>query len=199
MKRWTTLILGIALACSSATSQLVKSWREPTYTGREVKRVLVIALAPVAKNQQVFEYEVAGQLVKAGLKPYPGSDVLPKGKMADEAAIMDVVKKEAIDVVLVTKLVTVRSEKEYVPGAYQPVPAYHGVYSYYSAGYSTVYAPGYVNEAKAAYLETNAYDVASNRLVWSGLTRTFDYSSVDNAVRTVAPTIVRALQEQGIL
>ncbi len=189
----------VATACSSASSQLVKTWRDPTYTGRIVKKVLVIGLSPTAKNQQVFEYAVADRLQKAGVQPFPGYDVLPRGKMADEETIKAVVEKEGIDVVVVTKLVTVRSEKEYVPGSYTPAPYYHGMYPYYAAGYSAVYSPGYVNEAQAVYLETNAYDVQARKLVWSGLTRTFDYSSVDQAASSVAPTIVRALQDQGVL
>jgi cation diffusion facilitator family transporter len=87
MKRWTTLILGITLACSNVSSQMVKTWREPTYAGRELKNVLVIALTPVAKNQQTFEYAICDQLVKSGRKPFPASDVLPKGQMATEEAI----------------------------------------------------------------------------------------------------------------
>ncbi len=189
----------LVAACSSTSSQLVKTWRDPTYTGRNVKKVLVIGLSPTAKNQQAFEYAVADRLQKVGVQPFPGYDVLPRGKMADEETIKAVVAKEGIEIVIVTKVVTMRSETEYVPGTYTPSPYYHGMSPYYAAGYSAVYSPGYVNEAQAVYLETNAYDVEARKLVWSGLTRTFDYSSVDQVVVSVAPTIVRALQDQGVL
>ncbi len=202
MRRWI-LSLGafalVATACSSTSSQLVKTWREPTYVGRTIKKVLVIGLSPTAKNQQAFEYAVADRFQKVGVQPFPAYDVLPRGKMVEEETIKAFVQKEAIDIVLVTKVVTIRSEKEYVPGSYAPAPYYHGMYPYYAAGYSAVYSPGYVNEAQAVYLETNAYDVEAKKLVWSGLTRTFDYSSVDQVVVSVAPTIVRALQDQGVL
>ena len=202
MKRSAIVAMGMAgvlMACSTTSSQLVKTWRDPTFVGRQMHKVLVIGLSPTAKNQQTFEYALSDQFKKVGLQPLPGYDVLPRDKMADEATILGIVKKEAIDLVVVTKLVTVRSEKEYVPGSYTPGPAYYGMYGYYSASYSAVYSPGYMNEAQAAYLETNAYDVETKKLVWSGLTRTFDYSSVDQAAQSVAPTIVRALQDQGIL
>jgi hypothetical protein len=200
MRRLAAVYVGlVALACSSASSQIVKTWRDPTYAGQEVKRVLVIGLSPNPKNQQAFEYAVADRLQQLGIQPFPAYDHLPRGKMADEETISALVAKERIDVVLVTKLVTVRSEKEYVPGTYAPAPYYHGMYPYYASGYAAVYSPGYVNEAQAAYLETNAYDTRTKKLVWSGLTRTFDYSSVDSAVVSVAPTIVTALRDQGIV
>jgi hypothetical protein len=200
MKRLATVCLGlVALACSTTSTQLVKTWREPSYVRGEVKRVLVVGLSPTAKNQQAFEYAVAERLQQIGIQPFPAYDYLPRGKMADEETIAALVKRETIDLVLVTRLVTIRSEKEYVPGSYAPAPYYYGMYPYYSYGYATVYSPGYVTEAQAAYLETNAYEPQSKKLVWSGLTRTFDYSSVDSAVVSVAPTIVTALRDQGIL
>jgi hypothetical protein len=188
-----------AVACSGASTQMVKTWRDPAYTGREVKKVLVIGLTPKAENQQKFEYAVAERLQKLKIQPFTGFDVLPKGQMADRETITGAVQKLGIEIVVVTKLVSVQNEAEYVPGTYSPGPAYYGMYPYYSAGYTAVYSPGYVKETQAVYLETNAYDAQAQKLVWSGITRTFDYSSVDTVSASAAKKIVDALLDQGVL
>jgi len=41
---------------------------------------------------------------------------------------------------------------------------YYGYYNYYSP---QVYSPGYYSVDKTFYLETNAYDLASDKLLWS--------------------------------
>ena len=200
MRRHAIVSLCLCAAACGASTHLVNTWRDPAYTGREVKRVLVIGLTPNAQNQQLFEQAMAERLKRVQIEPFMGYDVLPRGQMADQETVTGAVKKLGIDVVLVTRLVAVRTEAEYVPNpSYAPSPTYHGMYGYYSTGYTTVYAPGYITQTQYAYLETNAYDVPAQKLVWSGLTRTFDYSSVDSVTTSAAKRIVNALLDQGIL
>jgi len=199
MKRQAMVSLCLCAAACGASTQVVKTWRDPAYAGRQVKRVLVIGLTPKVENQQKFEYAVAERLQRIKIEPFTGYDVLPKGQMADRETVTRAVEKLAIDIAIVTKLVAVQSEAEYVPGTYSPQPGYYGMYPYYSAGYAVVYSPGYVKETQAVYLETNAYDAQAQKLVWSGLTRTFDYSSVDSISSSAAEKIVNALVDQGVL
>jgi hypothetical protein len=194
-----SLCLG-AVACSTATTQLVKTWRDPAYTGREVKKVLVIGLTPNPQNQQLFEDAMGERLAKVGVATYTGYATLPKGQMASQEKVVEIVRSLGIEIVVVSRLVALRNEVEYVPTAtYAPAPGYYGMYGYYSYGYTAVYTPGYVTQTQAAYLETNAYDVQAEKLVWSGITRTFDYSSVDAVTRSAAKRIVTGLLDQGVL
>ena len=200
MKRWLTLVYICALAAAcGATTNLVKTWRDPTYTGRNVKRVLVIALTPNQHNRQVFEYAMASRLQAMKYQPFTGYDLLPRDQMADRAAIADAVKRNGIEIVLVSKLVSVQTETEYVPPAGAPPPGAYGFYPYYSAGYATVYSPGYVQEKQVVYLETNAYDAQKEQLIWSGISKTFDYSSIENISESVADKITRTLVDQGVI
>jgi hypothetical protein len=193
------LCVVVAAACGAQTN-LVRTWREPAYAGRDVKRVLVIGLTPNQKNRKVFEYALAAQLQGLKYQPLAGIDVLPKDRMADREAIAALVKERGIDIVLVSRLVSLQTETEYVPPAvYAPATASHAMYPYYAGGYATVYQPGYVTERQVVYLETNAYDAPQEQLVWSGLSKTFDYSDIEGVSDSVAKTIVKALQDQGVI
>jgi hypothetical protein len=189
----------VAAACGPSTN-LVRTWREPSYAGRDVKRVLVIGLTPNQHNRKVFEYAVAAKLQDMKYEPVTGIDVLPKDRMADHDAIVAAVKERGVDIVLVSRLVSIQTETEYVPpAAYAPPTASHAMYPYYSGGYATVYSPGYVTERQVVYLETNAYDAQKEQLVWSGVSKTFDYSSIEGVSESVAKKIVQALRDQGVI
>ena len=193
-------LCAVGAACTAATTNLVRTWRDPTYTGREIKRVLVIALTPNQNNRKVFEYALAGRLQAMKYEPLASYDVLPRERMADDETITATVKKNDIQIVLVSRLVSLQSEAEYVPPVgYAPPPGYYSFYPYYSGGYATVYSPGYVTQKQVVYLETNAYDAQLGKLVWSGISRTFDYSSIEDVSGSVADTIARALVDQGVI
>ena len=199
MRRHGVAALCLFAASCAATTGLVSTWRDPSYSGREVKRALVIGLTPKPENQQVFEQAMADRLEKIHVQAFKAFEVLPRGQMADQQSIAAAVQKHGIEVVLVTKVVAIRKEVEYVASAYAPPPSYYGMYPYYSAGYSAVYSPGYVTQTDSVYLETNAYDVQSQKLVWSGVTKTFDYSSVADISSSAAKKIVSSLLDQGVL
>ena len=185
----------ITLACSTTYTKVVKSWRDPAYGGREAKKVLVIYPTPLAADQKSLEYAIAERLQGAGIQPYAAYDVLPRGEASDERAISALVAKEGIDLVLTTKLVAARAEQELQPGTYSRGPSTRAASTDPGAGYT----PMYLNEAQATYFETNAYAGEGRRLVWSGLTRTFDSSTIDGAVLSAAEKIVATLREQGVL
>ncbi len=202
MRRWGTLLAlcAVVAGCPATTTNLVRTWREPTYTGRDVKKVLVIGLTPNQSNRKVYEYALAARLQEMRYQPLASIDVLPKDRMADKETVAAVIQQYGIQVVLVSRLVSVQSEVEYVPPvAYAPPPGYYGFYPYYAGGYTAVYSPGYVNERQVVYLETNAYDAQQEKLVWSGISKTFDYSSIEGVSASVADTIARALVDQGVL
>jgi hypothetical protein len=185
-----------AVGCPSASTSLVRTWRDPGYSGREAKRLLVIGLAPNEGNRKTFEYAVAARLQHMKYEPVTAYDVLPRDRMADRETIAAVVKERGIDLVLVSRLVSKHTEAEFVPTAGY---ATGGYYPYYAGGYSRVYAPGYVAEREVVYLETNAYDARQERLVWSGTSRTFDHSSIEDVSDSVAEAIASALKDQGVI
>jgi hypothetical protein len=190
----------VAAACSTTTTQLIRTWRSPAYTPREVKRVLVIGLTPNQHNRKVFEYAMAARLQAMKYQPLAGYDVLPKERVADRALLSATVKEKGIELVLVSRLVSVQTEAEYVPPTYySPYSASYTFYPYYSTGYETVYAPGYVTTRQVVYLETNAYDAQTEQIVWSSISRTFDYASIEDVSDSVAKEIVHALHEQGVM
>ena len=121
--------------------------------------------------------------------------------MADTASIKDAVRKTSADLVAVTRLLAVDKEQEYVPGStyYAPAPGYYGYSNYYMSSYAVVSTPGYIQENTIVKLETNFYDIKTEKLVWSGLTHTVNPQSAQEVATSVAGTIVDDLVQKKII
>ena len=71
---------------------------------------------------------------------------------------------------LVTRLVDQETVNQYYPPTYSSVPSayYGGWYGYYNMGYTYMSSPGYSETNHVYRLETNLYDRAGDKLLWSG-------------------------------
>lgn len=195
------LVAGAAASCTPAT-QLKEVWKEPSYAPKQSRKVLVIGLAENERNRNIFEEAMEKQLAAHHVECKLGSKTLPPDpKSVDQDALKQQVKATGADLVLVTRVIGVDKETQYVPGStyYAPAPGYYGFYGYYYSSYATVSDPGYLREYQIVKVETNVYDVATEKLVWSGVSHTEDPSSVTQTIDEVSATFVEALVADKII
>lgn len=195
MNRFTRLFAAllcvVAVSCGTSSS-LVQRWSDPNFEGQPGQKMIIIALAKSERNQKTWEGAFANILREVKVQPIAGSTVLPLQQAADEAALKQAVKETGADLAAVTRLVSVDKETTYVPGSayYTPAPAYYGFYGYYASSYAMVSTPGYYQEDKVYSVETNVYDVRTEKLVWSGVTETINPETGQDAAMSIAGTIV---------
>jgi len=91
----------------------------------------------------------------------------------------------------------------YIPGgpSVSPFPYYTTFYGYYQVVYPVVYSPDYLREEKKVRIETNLYSTASpdGDLVWTGVTDTFNPSSVHKTINGLVKLVVKEMQSEGVL
>lgn len=181
----------VAVSCGTSSS-LVQRWSDPSFEGQPGQKMIIIALAKNERNQKTWEGAFASVLRQVKVQPIAGSVVLPATQSADEATLKQAVKETGADLAAVTRLISVDKETTYVPGSayYTPAPAYYGFYGYYSSSYAMVSTPGYYQEDKVYSVETNVYDVRTEKLVWSGVTQTVNPETGQDAAMSIAGTIV---------
>jgi hypothetical protein len=197
----TLLALCAVAVAACATTRMTNVWRSPNYPGSSNLRILVMGVSPNPANVKLWEDAMAKKLKSLNRQPVTGYSVLPPGRMVDKAEIVELVKQNNIDLVLITRFVSQKTQVDYVPPTvtYVPPPTYYGYYPYYSYGYGVAYSPGYVTETSVIVLETNAYSAADESLVWSGVSQTFDYSSVSDIASSVASAVAESLVNTGII
>jgi hypothetical protein len=205
MNRLKLVLLSAALAIAASscgtTSSLVQRWNEPSYTGKKDAKMFIFALAQNERNMKIWESAFGNALTAVHVKPIPSSSMFAFGTSLDSTALRGYVHNSGADLLAVTRLVDVEKEQVYVPGStyYTPAPAYYGYYGYYYSSWGMVSTPGYYETQHVYRLETNVYDVASEKLVWSGLTETVDPSNAEDGANSIAAVIIDDMLQRKVL
>jgi hypothetical protein len=180
------------LLAGCATTTMVPVWRDPTYAAVPVKRVFVTTLIANPQYTLAFENAVAQAFASQGVQVATGSSVFPPGEAITKEKVVEYVKANGAQLLIVMRL----TEKTTVEAQPVTVTTYGYGYGYgVGTAYTTVtYAPSTTVRA-----ESDVYATSTEKLVWSGKSSTFDFSSAQQAGQSAASALVVALAESGIL
>ena len=197
----------LILGCSSST-QFSASWTNPDYLDpTPPKSILVIGVAENQANRRMYEAALAQRLEEHGVTAYQSVMLLPTSEKLQKEDVVAAVKEKNIDAVLVTRVLDINRQKNYVPPSttvYSAYPgyghAYYGsYYGYYHHSYSVVTSPGYTYTDVTVILETNLYDASNESIAWSGQSATFNPEDVHEVIGPTAKLIVNKLIEEGFI
>jgi hypothetical protein len=189
------------LAACSATN-MITSWKDQGVEPKKYQKIAVVALTPNMESRATVEEAVAGQLRAKGIKAYATFNTFPFAakigeldfdKATIEQKIREKINDNHFDALMTIVLLDKQKEQRYVEGTSISLaaPVYgYPYYGYYSYAYTTVYSTGYYTTATTYFLETNLYDVASEKLVYTAQTKTEDPSSIEKGADNFASTIV---------
>jgi len=215
--RLSLLILCAGLASCAAESELETSWEVPTYAGTPFTDLAVIGVLQNRNSSQAFESKAVEVFQHAGIPSIPGFSFLKGETKLSRDDMAARVKGSGADGVLIFKLVAVDSTETYVPPTTYTVPeaihpewwddpywGYYYPYPYHYWGYwypavQVVTDPGYWEPHQTYRIHAALYSVASDRLVWTANTATFDPSSPANEGGSVAKLIAEELQRRGLV
>ncbi|ULQ55555.1 hypothetical protein KJS94_12960 [Flavihumibacter rivuli] len=200
MKRITmffAVLLVLASACGPST-KVTKSWRDPgsTVNFDALKKVLVISLVQNETSRRVVEDALAARLKGKGVASYTLNN-LPSSKESEDAVI-NALKAQGFDAVVVTRLVDIEKETSYVPGT--TYPSYYGRFGgYYGYAYGAYGSPGYYTEDKVYSVETNIYTLNPDKLVYSCVTQTTNPSKLEKTINEIAQIVHDRMVQDGLI
>jgi len=202
--RLTTLLVFAALVTSSCASRnkVVTEWKDPAYAARGGQKVVVMAVAENEISGRIWETEMSKQLAGHGFNVVSGSSIMgTTGTRPDSAAVAAKIADAGANLVIVTRMLAVDKETTYVPGAtvVSPGAYWNGYYGLYTHAYTALEAPGYVEQNTVVRLETSVFDVATGKLVWGGLSESFNPSSTESLAESMAEKIVHRLEASGLI
>ena len=189
----------LAAGCSS-TTQLTSTWSDPSSAPRPYRNLLVFGIAANGNVRRAFEHNFVAALRARGVQARAGHGLLPEGGLGDVKAIKKAVGQSGADGVIVTHLVGARAQTVYVPpGSYLNPNLYGSLYPYYQRVYGYVTEPGYYATYPVLQLETNLYDTARQRLIWSTRSETMDPGSETTTIKEVIAAVIQGLAKAGYL
>lgn len=206
MNRVTKLLAVVfcftAISCAPSTT-LTQRWSDPAYTESAAQSMVILAVSDTERRVKIWEGAFSDALARSTVKVIPGSTIVPAGAAAvEEATLMQAIKETNADLVALTRLVSVDREETYIPGStsyYAPASAAYGFYPYYYSSVDVVSTPGYYQTDKIYTLETNIYDVGTEKLIWSGVTETVNPETGHDGATDVATTIVDDMLKSKII
>ncbi len=216
-KSWSGPALALAtlllcIGCSSTT--LSGSWKSPEYTGK-VKKVYIVGVSKQETRRRMFEDQFTQQLGKYGVVGISSYHDFPTAQNADIGAVTGNVKANGADSVLLTRVLSKRTEEVVNPGristynvspsyygrgeSYRPQPYYRNYNSYYDRRYEMTYEPATITQFVVVTLESNLYDTASGELIWSAQLETLVEGTIDSLVKDYIKTVTTDLHDQGLI
>ncbi len=207
--------LSALAACSTTTTNISQSYRNPGFEETVFKKVLVIGVAENQEGRQAFEDAFAKAIADEGGEAQASWTLLPQNTQLEEEQIRAALEGKNFDGVLITRLLSVDKDQEYVePKAYSnPKTTYYaggggyygrgyyggGYYGFYGTTYATVHEPGYFETSTTLRLETSLYSLATNSLVWTGQSDTVDPESIPDARASMTAAVAKKLKEERLI
>jgi hypothetical protein len=186
-------VAALALACAACASTTMKdAWFDPAARTAPFGKVLVIAVGADLAQQRIFEDIVAEKLRTAGVDGMQGYRLLPEGR-ASEEQMNAAVKSAGADGLMLVRFKGVRTETEVRPSMMLGPTVGHGWYGAYGGWYGSWYGAPEVYQWRVATIETSVYDVMTKKLVWTGVTETYDPASFRRDAGRLADIIVGAI------
>lgn len=159
------------------------------------KKVIVVCIAKNAISRRVAEDAMVAEIRHA--KAVPAYTLIPDDELQDTQKVRARIVAGGFDGAITMRLVRVKQERTWVSGG---VPAdRHSFGGYYGRYGHSTYSRGYLHITDIVQIETNIYSVKDEKLVWSGMSETFDPTTTKALVKELAAEIAKDLRKRGLL
>lgn len=202
-----TLLFAIIIFGCSTNSKITVSWISPeAQSAGPYNSIFVMVLAQNMSTSFDVEDRMAQTIMSRGNKAVLSSSVFPPN-LADtlnfgRKEMAEAIKRTGCDAVFVIavldelKTETYHSGSAYYPMNYGMYGSYYGYYNYH---YPYVYSQGYYSTDRTYYIETNFYDLASDKLLWSIQSEAHNPSSIEAWFNEYSHQILTELKNEGLI
>ncbi len=201
MNRNTTLFGFLIAICSvlftsCATTTITDTWKDKAYQGN-AQNIAVIMVARTQHLRNMFEGRFVAELRARGNNATQSNKIVTFEQLTDKELVKSKIKSTEVDTVLIARLVDSKTIEAYMPGHVKAVPIGHSLWGTYFKIVSFDY--GYTGDTKVAYLETNLYDIKTEKLIWSAHSKTERMQGEQQLINTYIDIIVKKLSSDKII
>jgi hypothetical protein len=182
-------LMGIVLAAGCASTNMTSTWTDPAAKGASLSKIAVVSLAKDPGLRRMAEDAAAAQLT--GAQAVPSYQVLGDVDLKNQEAVRSALVSQGFQGVLVMRLAGVTEQIN--PATYGTFGGYYG----WAAG--DMYAPGYVQTDTVVHVVSNLYSLQDDKLIWSGVSQTFDPSSAKDVMQGVSKAVAKSIQKDRLV
>ena len=167
------------------------TWTDPSAKGASISKVAVVCMTAEPGLRRMAEETTASNL--KGAQAVPSYRILGETDLKDREAVKAKLKAAGMNGVLVMRMTGVTEQVSAFDG---PYGTFDGYYDYAAAG---VYAPGYLQTDTVVHMMSNLYDLDQDKLIWSGVSQTFDPSSAKSYMNDVSKAVAKSLEKDHLI
>lgn len=201
----------VFISCGSS-QKVLSSWvNKEELKGKKYSKVFIAVLTQSASSKTILEYDLAATLNEQGYQTVKSTDAL-SGSFRDNPNltkddVLAKVRETNCDVILTVTLLDSKTETRYVPGTsvyayYAPYPAYgyYGGFGTYFGYYApAIYSSGYYTTDKTYFLESNLFDAATEKILWSVQSSTYNPDNIKEFSSRYCKLLVSQAKDDELL
>lgn len=198
---WWLALVGLALAaCAGPHTSVELAWTAPNAESAQLHRVVTLFVSRDVALRRPAEDEMARQLAERGVEARPAYQLLSRDDLSNLNNAKSKLRAMGYDGVVTMRIVGEEQTLNYVPPSFDAYWTWASPYffwpGYYAPGY---YSPGYVYTTTIVRMETEAYSLTDDRLVWAALSKTTDPGNARQLIDDVTKTVATRLTDQGLV
>jgi hypothetical protein len=183
-------------SASCASTRITDVWKSEDYQGK-AENIVVIMAAKDTESRELFENRFVAKLQARGNTSMQSYKLASIEQLPDKEFVKERAKDAGADTVLISRLVNLKTIESYVPGQRYVIPsAYYGWGPYYTVIFADY---GYTGDTRVVYIETNLYDVKTEKLIWSAHSKTERTEGQQQLITTFADIIIKKLASDRII
>ena len=219
MRKVSLIFLISSLLFGCVNTKLTVSWTQENIQAKKYNNLGVMVMFPSDPNRLLVEESITSEFNKSGINstitfysfPLAGKKDMVKNLNYEPGELKKMmtekIKANKIDALLIVSFLDAKQEERYVKKGiaftayYDPTyPVYNQTYyDYYSYVYNTTYSTGYYTTETTYFVETNLYDIESEKLLWTAQTQTENMSCLVEEAKQFAKIIVKDIIEKDVL
>lgn len=198
------ILLSLTVLLSAcATTQVEETWTLPGYVAPAAaeRKVLVVTLAADETVRKAFETSFVQHFEKSGILAIASYQWLPDGTQVNRETLRPIVAQNGITSVLVSSLRGIEKAQTYQPpeqvGPGDNLYRNFDTYMVYNSSGQNV--PGTFVEVSEYLLETNLFNVKTEKLSWSIKTRTTEQATLKDGIESIVTTVMKQAGKDKVL
>lgn len=207
MRKLIILLAVVLIGCNSTKSTIIDTWKDSTTSieSQNFKKILVVGLL---KNDLIRQ-RVENHFKELNPKFKVSYPFLNKKSQINQDLLIKLLKSENFDGVITMRLVETQKEVNYAPTTfssyyYSPygytIGTYGGLFYNWYNNYGTIYySPGSFIEETYYIVETNIFSLNDDKLIWSAVTKTIQFSDIEGGLDDILKTIETEMRKDGSL
>lgn len=193
-------ILTILGACASGPSAR-QTYFDDEFEDVAYDNILVIGVAGSYNSRAQFERKVASTLRSEGVSATPYHTVAAGNEPISREAVLDVVKANGYDSVLVTRVLAQEADISMAGGSTSTKASTVGgrPVNFFRYNYEELNEPGSLNIAMTVTLTSELFSAAEEKMIWSIETSNSEAANVGVLIDATAESIVAKLASDGLI